>query len=260
MRFRRASKQATPIATLPLPSAADIPADLHLTILVLSDGTVHGANAPAAGTGALMGSMHAAWPLAQAEAQRLGRPVRVSVGQQDGTITAYIVYPDGRLDPAPTHPQPAMPDHFDSRWLDGALNQHPMVEAVRAAHCATDWRAAQVAASRMAAYVRAELGDDHPHTVLAAEFEAFFALHARDWTAAVRLYTAVAEGRHRLSAPPGDTQRALHNAVAAWLNARTDRLSGAHGYALAHLLIRIAPHDHQALSAVLRSLPPAPSA
>ncbi|MEU3872589.1 MULTISPECIES: hypothetical protein [Streptomyces] len=252
-------KQAPPLTAQPLPSAAGLPADLHVTILMLSDGTVHGADAPTAGAGALWGSVNAAWPLIQAEAQRLARPVRVSVGQHDGTITAYLVHPDGRVDPAPAHPQPLMPDHVDSRWLDGALNQHPMVESVRAAHRATDWRAAQVAASRMAAQVRAELGDDHPHTVLAAEFEAFFALHARDWAAAVRLYTAVAEGRHRLSAPPGDTQRALHNAVAAWLNARTDRLSGAHGYALAHLLVRIAPHDPRALSAVVRSLPPAAS-
>ncbi|RLU82565.1 hypothetical protein CTZ27_30050 [Streptomyces griseocarneus] len=238
------------------PPAAGIPADPHLTIVALPDGTVHAATTPS-DPGGLWSSVHSAWRPAQTEAQRLGRPVRVSVGQQDGTVMAYLVHPDGRLDWASAHPQLPMPDHLDSRWLDVTLDQHPLVETVRAAQRATNWPAAQVAAGRLAGQVRTELGDDHPHTVLAAELEGFFALHARDWPAAARLHLTVAQERHRLSAPPGDTRRILHNAVAAWLHLRTDPEATALGFALAHLLLRLAPHDSRALSAVLRTLPTA---
>ncbi|MFF4534281.1 hypothetical protein ACFY1P_34040 [Streptomyces sp. NPDC001407] len=220
---------------------------------MLADGTAHAAGAPSGG--GLWNSVHAAWRPAQIEAQRLGRPVRVSVGHLDGTVAAYLAHPNGQVDWAYAHPQPPMPEHLDSRWLDGTLEQHPLVETVRAAQRATDWRAAQAAAGRLAAQVRAELGGDHPHTVLATELEGFFALHARDWPAAARLHLAVAEDRHRLAAPPGDTQRVLHNAVAAWCHARSDPEAAALGFALAHLLVRIAPHDSRALSAVLRNLP-----
>lgn len=245
------------MASSSLSADTGIPDEPHLTLVVLPDGTVHAIGGFLPETGGLWSSVHAAWRLAQAEAEQLGRPVRVSVGQQDGTVAAYLAHPDGRLDPIAAHPQPPATDPADSRWLGGGLDQHPLLDMVRTAHREEAWHAAQMAAGRLAAQVRAELDDDHPHTVLAAELEAFFALHARDWPAAVRLHLLVAEGRHRLSAPPEPTKRALHNAVAAWLHGRTGHQMDAHGYALAHLLVRIAPHDARALSAVLRSLPSA---
>ncbi|MFJ9574613.1 hypothetical protein [Streptomyces bacillaris] len=235
----------------PPAEAAAVPTEPHFTVLLLEDGSVHVQEAPNPdGDGS-----EAYWRLLRQYAGRDGgAPVRVSVARHDGSVDAYLLGPDGPAPVADGHPRrlPARP--VDPRWMDGMPDRHDLLELVRAAERAGEWHGAMVAAERLATHLRADLGEGHPHLVLAVELQGYFALRAREWGAAARLFSEAAAGRYALGSPAEETAKALDHAVSAWTHARGQRGAREVGLVLAHLLVRVAPEPRGRLAAVLDGL------
>ncbi|MCM2431001.1 hypothetical protein [Streptomyces sp. RKAG337] len=225
--------------------------DPHVTVLVLPSGAVDVAGLP---LDSPRGGLDDTWDAVKRNAARLRMPVRVSVAQPDGLVEAHAVAPDGTAVIVDRHPLKRPTDPVDPQWMDGMPDRHELLALVRAADRAAQWRGARVAAERLAAQVRNELGDRHPHTVLAVELQGHFALRARDWVGAARLYTWAAGARYLLGAPASDTRTAMDNAVSCWTRSR--RYDGAFtaGLDLAHVLVRAAPEPRGRLAAVLKGL------
>ncbi|MEU5417852.1 hypothetical protein [Streptomyces sp. NPDC020667] len=247
---------ATPFPFSPSPTL--VPGEAQATIVVLPGGAVHVSGESEPFEGEEWSTAHEAWTPTRVRAARRGCPVRVSVGFSDGRVEAWVVHPDRAALPVLEHRRPCGRERADPRWSDGALDRHPLLRAVQAARRRGDWPGAQAAAGRMSAHIWAEFGDEHPYAVLADEFEAFIAARARDWPTAARLYAAGAARGHRLGSSSGPVHRALDNAVTAWLRASMDDGETAEtGLGLAHLLIRLTPHDARAVTAVVSRLPSA---
>jgi hypothetical protein len=83
------------------------------------------------------------------------------------------------------------------------------------------------------------------------DFAGYYAARARDWKTAARLCMTAAERRHRLRAPGPRAGHDLDNAVRAWLNFRDDPEALAMGFELAHILIRLQPHQPGPIASVL---------
>ncbi|MGA5442272.1 hypothetical protein ACPCKW_22520 [Streptomyces griseoincarnatus] len=240
-----------------VPGATTIPLDPLTTVLVLPDGAVHSRGTLLSGPGSEQELMDQAWLFPREQATNLQRPVRVSIGRPTGSVERYLLAADGTLTEVPAHPPTAVLDPPDPRWDDGMPQHSAMLETARAAERAGDWRAAQVAAERLAAHVLKDFGEQHPHAVLAQELQGHLAVRAKDWASAARLHTSAAAGRNRLLAPSEATERALKNAVYAWMQAPLDTGLTETGYTLAHLLVRVAPTVPGPIAAVLSRLKPA---
>lgn len=237
---------------VPPVEAAAVPVEPHFTVLLLEDGSVHVQEALHRADG----GSEAAWRLLRRQYAGVdgGGPVRVSVARRGGSVDAYLLGPDGPAPVAAGHPRLLPADPVDLRWMDGMPDRHDLLELVRAAERAGEWRGALVAAERLAAHLRADLGEGHPYVVLAGELQGHFALRARDWGAAARLFSAAAAGRYALGSPAADTASALDNSVSAWTRSRGQRGAREAGLALAHLLVRAAPLPRGRLAAVLDGL------
>lgn len=236
------------------PSLEAVPLDPHVTILVLPSGVVHVATAVLDGPGDRFGRLREAWGVPQDEAARLGRQVRVSVARPEGRVEALLVDADGLMVAVDRHPRPLPAGGVDPRWSDGMPEWSGLLDVVRAAERGGQWEDAQAAAERLEAHVRGQLGDEHPHTVLAVELQGFFALHAGDWVAAARLHLRAAVGRFRLGSPESEITRVVRNAVACWQRSRREGNSFETGCELAHVLTRVAPDRPGRLGGVLRRL------
>ncbi|MEU6405313.1 hypothetical protein [Streptomyces sp. NPDC046985] len=237
---------------VPPAEPAAVPIEPHFTVLLLEDGSVHVQEAlHRAGDGS-----EAAWRLLRRRyaGRDGGAPVRTSVARRSGSVDAYLLGPDGPAPVAGGHPRRLPAEPVDPRWMDGMPDRHDLLELVRAAERAGEWHGALVAAERLAAHLGADLGEAHPHTVLAAELQGHFALRAREWVLAARLFSVAAAGRYALGSPAADTARALDNAVSAWTRSRGQRGAREAGLALAHLLVRAAPVPRGRLAAVLDGL------
>jgi hypothetical protein len=230
------------------------PLDPLTTVLVLPDGTVHALGTLLSGQGSEQELLSEAWLFPREQATVLQRPVRVSIGRPSGAVEAYLLSTDGTTTAVAAHPPAAVLDPPDPRWDDGMPQHRALLEIARAAERAGDWAAAQAAAERLAVHVHTYLGDQHLRTVLAHELQGHFAVHAREWASAARLYISAAAGRNRLLAPSEATLRTLRNAVYAWMKAPLAKDITETGYALAHLLVRVAPNSPGPIAAVLGRL------
>ncbi|WP_086810517.1 hypothetical protein [Streptomyces reticuliscabiei] len=235
-------------------STTAIPLDPLTTVLVLPDGSVHSRGTLLSGQDGEQELLSEAWLFPREQATNLQRPVRVSIGRPSGSVEKCLLSADGSTAAVAAHPPVAVLDPPDPRWDDGMPQHSAMLETARAAERASDWSAAQVAAERLAVHVHNDLGDQHPHTVLARELQGHFAVRARDWASAARLHTSAAAGRNRLLAPTEATARTLKNAVFAWMQAPVDKDLTETGYTLAHLLVRVAPGSPGPIAAVLSRL------
>lgn len=236
----------------PTDPVMDIPPDPHATILALRDGAVHTHGTLLSGAG----DVHSgAWRAPREEAARLRRPVRLSIGCPCGTVEAYALAADGTAIKLHRHPPILPPEPPDPRWTDGMPDHHYMLDTVRTAERAGDWLAVQTEAGHLAAQLHDNVGDQHPHTVLAWELQAHFALRAGDWATAARLYVLAASRRYALRCVGVETDRTLRNAVHCWLRAQQrPEVIEVVGYDLAHLLIRAVPGQPGPISAVLSRL------
>ena len=228
--------------------------DPHVTILELPRGAVHVGDRLLDGQASGLGLVHEVWCTPAGEAARLNQSVRVSLGRVDGGVVSCVVAPDGRVSAVDRHPRRQPVEPVDPRWADGMPDRRELLGVVRAADRAGQEQGAQVAAARLVAQLVSEVGDWHPHTVVARELQAHFALKTKEWTLAAGLYGSAAAGRYVLGAPEGDTQRALRNAVSCWARGRREQGAFEIGVGLAHLLVRTAPEQRGPLAAVLGGL------
>ncbi|MEU1824139.1 hypothetical protein ABZ502_17135 [Streptomyces abikoensis] len=241
--------------------AATLPFDPLLTILVLPGGQVHANGQLLTGPDPVT-VLNQAWSMAHRAAASVHRAVQVNVGRPAGTVEAFLMSVDGsriRLSAPPVLTPQETPD---PRWSDDVLNHHPLVAPIRAAETAHDIHQARAAARHLADHLRRDLDPRHPYLVMANELQAHLALRANDWSAATRLYMAVAEARYLMRSPAPDLAFAVNNAVASWLAASAGPMDGqalADGYQLGHFLVRITPRRSEAITTVLRRLDPTPA-
>ena len=224
------------------------------TIIVLPSGGIHTRGERRNGPEDAHALIDSACTTLLAQAAQQDQTIWVSIAQAEGSVHHYKIAANGTMvfrnrPPAPSSGPVA------AYWTDGIPEDTGMLDTVRAAHRAGQWTAAQAAADRATQQQLIEHGPDHPYVVMGQELQAHFALMASDWNAAATLYTTAATACHRLNGPPSYTSRYLANAVAAWLRRIPDHPSFSTGYALAHALVRIQPHNKPALGALLRRLP-----
>jgi hypothetical protein len=226
---------------------------IHETIIVLPGKGIHthglllrGPEPPQVLIQRACGPLHAA-------ATQQGRPLLLSIGYADGRVEHHQGALDGTIHP--TDQVPATEDRSpDPVWSQGIPEDTGLLNAVRTAHRAGEWRAAQHAADRATQHLISQHGRNHPYTVMAIELQAHFALMAHDRDTGAALYTDAAVAIHRLGGPRAQSRHNLANAVAAWLHSDRDTSPGGPGFAVAHALIRITPNDRAALAEVLRNL------
>ncbi|MFZ3491806.1 hypothetical protein ACODT5_00945 [Streptomyces sp. 5.8] len=188
----------------------------------------------------------------RAAARRQEHPVLLSIGHADGRVEQHQISADGSV-----HPTDLRPDAHgvpDPVWSRGIPEDTRLLDHVRAAQRAGQWRAAQLATHRATQHLIAEHGRQHPYVALGIELQAHFALMAQDFAAAAALSTEAALAIHRLDGPPAQIRHGLANAVAAWIHSDRDTRPSGPGFAVAHAVIRIAPGDQASLSALLRRL------
>ncbi|MCX4682113.1 hypothetical protein OG413_43820 [Streptomyces sp. NBC_01433] len=235
-----------------MPLALSLTTDIHETIIVLPGGGIHAQGLLHEGPEPAESLIEdVCSPLRTAAAQQ-SRTIRLSIGHPDGHVEQHQIAADGTIQPA-HRPEPTA-NTTDPIWAQGIPEGTDLLDTVRAAHRAGQWRAAQQAAYRATQHLAAQYGRDHPYAGMGVELQAYFALMAQDHAAAATLYTESAVAIHRLGGPPSQSRHCLASAVSAWLHSDRDTRPGGTGFALAHALIRITPRDDAALAALLRRL------
>ncbi|MFJ8752063.1 hypothetical protein ACIREO_22440 [Streptomyces sp. NPDC102441] len=235
-----------------MPLARPLNTDIHETIIVLPDGGIHAQGLLRAGPEPPEALIERVCSPLRAAAAQHSRPIRLSVGHPDGRVEQHQVAADGTIHPD-HHPAPPA-DVSDPIWNQGIPEDTDLLDTVRAAQRAGQWRAAQQAAYRATQHLAAQYGRDHPYAAMGIELQAYFALMAHDHTTGATLYTESAVAVHRLGGPAAQSRHDLASAVSAWLHSDRDRRPGGTGFAIAHALIRITPRDRAALAALVRRL------
>jgi hypothetical protein len=190
------------------------------------------------------------WSHAQS-AVRTGRDLEVRVALPSGRIVTRIVGCHGAM------PSTALHHHTPRRdpcWEDPVPDRQGLRGAVKAAQRARRFAGAEAAAGCLATELSADLGL-HPHTVLAVELQAEYAVRANQWRRAALLYSISASARHRLGSP-GDAEAAsAEHAVAAWLHSLHEPSALSAGLSVAHTLAGLCPPSTELLPGVLHRLP-----
>lgn len=224
-----------------------------VTFAVLPGGTVHAFGAVISHPRDLGDGAHPAWDKAARRARRLGRPVPVLVGYPDGRVKSCLATADGELLPQ-RGPQRRPEPRPDPRWTAPAADPQRLREAADAADRAWQVMAAGASSDRLAALLRADIDEAHPHAVLAFEAQAQLALRSGRWDGAAYLCTVAAAARRHARGPAEAADRTLDCAVSAWLRTPHRPTAGVLGFTLAHLVISACPARPGAVAAVLRRL------
>jgi hypothetical protein len=188
-----------------------------MTFLELPSGAIHAHGTLIAVSRAAPSPLADALRVPREIAVSLGRPVRVSVARADGSVQTLVVSSFGSAVELPWHrPRPVT-------GLDASSD--PGAE-----------------------FDPRDLAD----TATALEFQGLAALRSRSWAEASRLYQLAAVGLDHLGSPAEEVARVLEQAVQAWL--RIPNPDATAGYALGHLLVRVAPSRGESIAAMLRRL------
>ncbi|MFF9074558.1 hypothetical protein ACF1A9_19980 [Streptomyces sp. NPDC014872] len=235
-----------------MPLDQSLTADIHETIITLPNGSIHAQGILRDGPEPPEVLIERVCAPLRAAAGQQRRPIRLSIGHADGRVEQHQIAADGAIHPGR---MPAVADSApDPIWAQGIPDDTRLLDSVRAAQRAGQWRAAQLAAHRATQHLAAQHGRDHPYAAMGVELQAHFALMAQDHAAGAALYTEAAVAIHQLGGPQAQIRHDLANAVAAWIHSDRDTRPGGPGFAVAHALIRITPNDRAALAALLRRL------
>lgn len=236
-----------------MPLDQSLTTDIHETIIILPNGSIHTQGLLREGPEPPEVLIERVCAPLRTVAGQQRRPIRLSIGHADGRVEQHQIDADGTIHPgrAPAAADDTAPDPI---WSQGIPEDTRLLDSVRAAQRAGQWRVAQHAAHRATQHLVAQHGRDHPYTAMGVELQAHFALMAQDHAAGAALCTEAAIAIHRLRGPRAQIRHDLANAVAAWIHSDRDTRPGGPGFAVAHALIRITPDDQAALTALLRRL------
>ncbi|MEU1277666.1 hypothetical protein [Streptomyces sp. NPDC005805] len=223
-----------------MPVIADpstVPLTPVLTILLGADGSVsvNGEAVPADGDPRVAGLAEV-----RIKAAFLGRPVRVTAKEPDGSAWALIVDVDGAVTPlSDPHPRPepaasvptsppaspqfvapvaAAPEVRPAVDWDAPLPAEytPLWDWIMEAAQRGDLRTAGALATELVGELTHRYGSGHPATLNSQLNEAYFALLAHDHRRAALLYAHTARRLAAAGAPHAVVQKAARNAHASW--------------------------------------------